>query len=219
MHLLDTLFDKIFIINLDNRPEKWEKCLENLKKHDIKNYERFSAIRPQISQVPVTYYNKLVFGHFKDDPKYICGAVGCKMSHHTVIKMAKERNYKKILILEDDFEFAENLDSVLADHEKLIRNLPWDMLYFGGNHLTTLHHVNKNLYRAISINTTHAYAINSSIFDMVLDKLLVCGSEIDYFYRSQIHLTYQTLCIFPSLAVQRQGYSDIVNANVNYNMK
>jgi len=215
-HLLDTLFDRIFIINLDNRPEKWKQCLEQLVTHNIKNYERFSAIKPQYSQIPKNYYNKLVFYHFINDPKYVTGAVGCKLSHHTIVKTAKERGYKRILILEDDFEFKDNMNQILQDHEKLIRNLPWDMLYLGGNYMASLHLVNKNLFRATSINTTHAYAVNHTLFDLIINDSLASGAEIDYFYRKEVHLTKQTLCINPSIITQRQGYSDILNVQVNY---
>lgn len=218
MHLLDTLFDKIFIINLDTRPEKWEKCLEQLVSNKIENYERFSAIKPQYTQIPKNYYNKLVFSQFINNSRYVTGAVGCKMSHHSVVKIAKERGYKKILILEDDFQLKDSFNQVLQDHEKLIKNLPWDMLYFGGNYMTNLHPVNKNLYRATSINTTHAYALNQTVFDLIIDNVLPSGAEIDYFYRKQIHMTYHTLCIYPSIITQRQGYSDILNINVNYKM-
>ena len=44
------------------------------------------------------------------------GIVGCGLSHLNVLKIAKERKYKNILILEDDFLF-------LVSSEKFFENL------------------------------------------------------------------------------------------------
>ena len=43
---------------------------------------------------------------------YQIGCLGCLMSHVQVCKLALERNYKNILILEDDTEFIHNLDTL-----------------------------------------------------------------------------------------------------------
>ena len=62
------------------------KALERLRKFNIK-YERFNAIsRPDF------------------------GIIGCTQSHLEIIKMAKQNNYKNILILEDDFTFTVSKD-------------------------------------------------------------------------------------------------------------
>ena len=33
MSILDTFFDKIFVINLDSRKDRWEECQELFKKY------------------------------------------------------------------------------------------------------------------------------------------------------------------------------------------
>ena len=59
MNILNTYFDKIFIINLDSRTDRWKECEELLKLYDITNYERVSAIRPFYKEIPKDYYNNL----------------------------------------------------------------------------------------------------------------------------------------------------------------
>jgi GR25 family glycosyltransferase involved in LPS biosynthesis len=72
---------KIFYINLDKRKDR-RKHMENiLKGYD---YERVSAI--------------------EDEDGYI----GCAKSHILCLKMAKQRNLDKVIILEDDFMFYKN---------------------------------------------------------------------------------------------------------------
>ena len=51
---INTYFDKIFIINLDKRTDRWNTIVENLKQNNIYNYERISAIQPH----PTKFKNK-----------------------------------------------------------------------------------------------------------------------------------------------------------------
>jgi glycosyl transferase family 25 len=73
--------DKIFYINLEKRKDRREEIEKELDTFGL-NYERFEAI---------------------ETPGF--GILGCGISHLSVLKLAKERKYKNILILEDDFTF------------------------------------------------------------------------------------------------------------------
>jgi len=73
--------DKVIYINLDIRQDRREDLEKLLQEYGIEA-ERYPAI-------------------FKD-----FGIVGCGYSHLNVLKLAKERGYKNILILEDDFIFT-----------------------------------------------------------------------------------------------------------------
>ena len=81
--------DRIFFINLDHRTDRRVEIENEL---DIKGleYERFPAIRHET-----------------------IGGVGCGRSHIGVLRLAKERGYKRILVLEDDFMFTtDSLDII-----------------------------------------------------------------------------------------------------------
>ena len=77
---MSTNIDRIFYINLEDRPNRKEFMEDQLKLLDIP-FERFPAI---------------------DSRK---NGVGCTRSHLEIYKLAKDRGYKTILILEDDFQF------------------------------------------------------------------------------------------------------------------
>jgi glycosyl transferase family 25 len=83
MSIINKYIDKVIYINLDKRTDRRAELEQELNRFDVP-YERFSA-----------HYNN-------------SGIVGCGYSHLSVIKLAKERNYKNILILEDDFTFTVN---------------------------------------------------------------------------------------------------------------
>lgn len=74
--------DKIFYINLDKREDRKKEIEDELTKYELEG-ERYSGIYTPHS-----------------------GIVGCGYSHLNVLKLAKERGYKNVLILEDDFEFV-----------------------------------------------------------------------------------------------------------------
>ena len=72
--------DKIIYINLEHRLDRFIEINAELSNMGLEA-ERFNAI-----------------SHSK-------GIVGCGYSHLEVLKLAKSRGYKNILILEDDFVF------------------------------------------------------------------------------------------------------------------
>ena len=76
--------DRIIYINLDYREDRKEEIEREIDKMDLnEKTERFRGIRV-VDQ----------------------GILGCTKSHLAVLKLAKERGYKNVLILEDDFEFV-----------------------------------------------------------------------------------------------------------------
>src|SRR3989338_1323938 len=46
-------FDQIYILNLDRRADRWERMKQQLAKHQIHDYQRFSAID---SQDPIVFF-------------------------------------------------------------------------------------------------------------------------------------------------------------------
>ena len=73
--------DKIIYINLEKRKDRKQQIEEELNKFELP-FERFDAISTE---------------HM--------GILGCTQSHLEVYKLAKQRKYKNVLILEDDFFF------------------------------------------------------------------------------------------------------------------
>ena len=100
---------KIIYINLDRRTDRNQEMLDEFKKMNITNFERFSAI----PTCP--------------------GTIGCGQSHIRVLQIAQQRQYDNILILEDDFTFLvtrEQLDQCLHHIFEEFQE-PWDVIMFG----------------------------------------------------------------------------------------
>ena len=220
---INTFFDKIFVINLDHRKDRWNESLKLFEKYHISNYERISAVKPIYKDIPKKYYSNLVVNQTE---WYVTGAVGCKLSHLKVIKLAKERNYKNFLVLEDDFSIdKDNFEDIIQKVISEINIIPeWDMIYLGGNNLIKPNKIKyyadekEGIFQYIhvptKINTTHAYAMNSSIFDKCIEEIENCSTEIDDYYKRNIQNKMKVYCVYPSLMKQRKSVSDIFKNSV-----
>ena len=211
--LLNTFVDKIFIINLKERKDKYEKITKQLKELNITNYERFEAIKPTQWQI---LHNPYLQALYKNNCFGI-GVIGCKLSHAKAIELAKERKYKSILILEDDArflkDFEENLKSAIGQLE-LIKE--WDMLYLGANHKKKGIVQTKNLKRVFNAYTTSSYIIKDTLYDEVLNNAIKEQCEIDTFYVNFIQKKYKVLGVHPNFIDQYPSKSDISGNMTDY---
>jgi len=210
--------DKIYIINLKERNNRWKKCVEQLSKYNITNYERFDAIKPDLSKINPIQYSK---NNLKINKKYIIGALGCKLSHLNIITDAKLNNYKQILILEDDFLLTNNFIEKFSNISENIQthNINIDMLYLGFSIVRQNPYKNtviNNLKKLTNGHTTHAYILNQSFYNTIIDEIANCYCEVDVCY-AKMQKKYDNIYgIYPCLISQRASFSDIINKNVNY---
>ena len=167
---LSDFFNNIFIINLKRRPDRLDKVKKRLSKYNI-NYEIIEAIDGR--DIKITQ----IFNDLKKNKLTklnTLGELGCIMSHIKAIKLAKERNYKNILILEDDILINKNIESMLWK----INTVPsgWELLYLGCSHLygTVDYNLLKysNYYR-VKKDTygTFAYVLSQTVYDIMINKL------------------------------------------------
>jgi len=186
---LNKYFDHIYLINLDSRPDRLKKTHSALSHFNI-DYERFSAIHAPFETIPL----KTCLEFEQNDPKYISGAYGCKLSHLGIIADAKEKQYDNILILEDDFILRSNYREIAtsAFNQLSEYGLSWDMFYFGGLYQWGgfykngsrwfQEYVGKNVLKLKGAMTTLAYGLSSSLFDFILKRAVNEYCEIDIFY-------------------------------------
>lgn len=211
-------FDKIFCINLDDRKDRWKECCEIFNKYEmIHKVERFSALR---------------FKH--EDPSLIkaMGQIGCSMSHFEVINKAKQENLNNFLVLEDDFCFEFEPNELFAKMNLSLSELPekWDMFYLGGN-LDSSYNINPiekhsdNLFKLNACHTTHAFAVNNSIYNTILkdkpslDELQFWYNKytvIDVYFSKAILSKNNCFISNPILSLQRPGFSNIEQKNYDY---
>lgn len=194
-NILDEYFDKIFIINLDSRLDKWIHMERVMEKNNIKNYERFSGIVPTDEDI-IKYGFDLSpnFDMSYDKETYNRGSLGCLLSHVSVVRIAKERGYKNVVILEDDMYFVEDWERKLKDTMIELEKVEWDMFYLYFSPIMPQIYsgkFNDILNRSIRIISAAAYVVNESIYDIILDNAINYKREIDVFYMDYIQINYE----------------------------
>jgi GR25 family glycosyltransferase involved in LPS biosynthesis len=221
--------NKIFIINLESRPDRKEHILNEMKKQNIteNNYEFFKAIRPTPEEVlewnpKYCEYNQR---HIHRDKfvGYTQGSLGCLKSHVEICRIALERGYENILILEDDTEFVNSIDNFIKYSKKI--NNSYDMLYLAGRY------INKNpnkqsvsnmphiTIKSNNILTTGSYCIKKPAMEYLINNINNYSKEIDVFYVEKIQSNFDCYLCIPNITKQRDGYSDIQQNNVNYKLE
>lgn len=129
--------DYIYLINLDQRPQKWRSCIEQLEPYQIRPF-RFSAVNgwelgiETLNELGVQYdgapINPPLMGtcylpdqHFEPFHEliqapgrtYYChcmsrGAIGIVLSHLSILQDAYDRGFETIWVMEDDIEVIKN---------------------------------------------------------------------------------------------------------------
>lgn len=213
---ISSFFDKIFVINLLERPERWENIKNELQKAGITNYERLDAFKVNHLKLPESYYSRMQPNtDTLNIDRYLSGSCGCKLSHLKAVSTGIERGYHNILILEDDVQFIDKASEVL---EKTIAKLPhdWEMLYLGGNHLTPPTWCGWKLKKIQRSFTSHAYGVNLKTVGKKILEARECGTEIDVFYAKSVQPRRKCYLSHPSIAFQRPGHSDILGIKTDY---
>ena len=197
--------DKIFYINLDKRMDRRDQIEHELKEYNLyDNAERFQAI------------------HTPDQ-----GILGCTMSHLAVIKLAKERNYNQVLILEDDFYFViskEEFENELTTFFE--RNIPYDVCMISYKINESKQTEYPFLTKVIDAQTGSGYIIHQSFYDTLIK---VFEDAIEPLRETQQHWIYANDQIWKTIQPnskwyalttrcgrQRDGFSDNSNRYQEY---
>lgn len=149
--------DGVIIINLKHRADRLKRMMEDLDKSG------FSHQNTEILEA--TYIPKN-------------GAKGCSHSHYRAIQLAKEKGWNNAMILEDDFKFILEPETVNLIVKNIMNDVPnWDviMLHWGINGLdkrTQQVHPNakKVTHPKRGAWTTTGYIVNKKIFDKLEDN-------------------------------------------------
>lgn len=194
---LDQLFPSGYLINLDERKDRWELCDNEFYK--INYYaERFPAI------------------------KHEQGKIGCYLSHLEVLKKAQEKN-QNVLIMEDDVEFDEDCRTFLEKALDELCDLDFDMAYFGGNILRPFFQASKHWARLSHCQSTHCYSVNKKFLPIVINFLesnptAKNGLCLDQLYADYLIPNCRAYIIVPMIARQRSDFSTIENREMNYDI-
>lgn len=200
-------FSQIVYINLDQRRDRNVRMKRQLRELNVPKdrITRFEGI--------------------KSTP----GTIGCVKSHIAVLDMAITEGWEDVLILEDDFEFMRDAQSVTRLNAWLntLNAIRWDVAFLAANyrHVTPLKSVDY-LLRVNRAWCACAYRVNRHYFATLLDNfrqslaLLETGNEpqqvaLDVHWW---HLMMKDcwLGMYPCAGFQIPDRSDIENTVVDY---
>lgn len=149
--------DFIYMINLDQRPEKFERCVQQLGFYGIEPY-RFSAVNgwelslEAINDLGVPFEPWMAGGMwatFYELPTeqheviqaigrtYFChcmakGAIGIVLSHLSVLQDAYDSGYERIWVMEDDIDLIRDphcISDLVDQLDQIVGKGEWDILF------------------------------------------------------------------------------------------
>jgi len=222
-HLLDhpnRFFDKIFIINLDRCPDRWNRVTRNLLDHGIVNFERQPGISlprgDPVDIIPQPFYSNLEAygGRFRFDANYILNCVGTNIAHQAIIRKASKRGYKRILILEDDVFFSPGAISDFYRTASTLRGEPWQLLYLGykrsRSSFPTTPLTTELVRPKQFIRGAYGYAVQASLFPVLLQMPPYGGMELDVFFEYVICKRGRAICFRKPIISHRDGLESTI---------
>lgn len=189
-----SLFPLKVCINLDRRPERWQRIQRAFTAHGIESVQRFSAIDGNDLSLPKNWI-------------HTPGAYGCLLSHVRVVREARDAGVSSVLIFEDDAVFDPQFNEKFAT---FIQELPadWDMLFLGALHKDEPVKVSEHISRITKANSTFAYAIRNTVFDAFIEL----NSRAEHVLDMNSYLLQQRFncyCFMPNLVWVQAQFSDV----------
>jgi glycosyl transferase family 25 len=192
------VLDRVFYINLDHRTDRRTEIESELETMALSSIsERFPAIRHET-----------------------IGGVGCGRSHIEVLKLAKERGYSQILVLEDDFMLTVDQET-LEENLAQITDLNFDVCLLSYNLQNSRESGYPFMKRVLEAQTTSGYIVKSHYYDaliQVFSDAVVGFEQTNYHWIYAIDVAWKVLqardtwyCFNPRLGKQRPSYSDCGN--------
>lgn len=195
--------DKIFYINLDRRIDRRNEIEQELNNVELQ-YERFPAIHND------------------------SGIVGCGYSHLAVLKLARDRGYKNVLIFEDDFKFLVSKSELEHYLERLFNSFNnFDVCFLSYNCRNFLEIPGHSfIKRVFDSHTASGYIVNESCYSKLID---IYETAIPLLETTGEHWNYANdmawkplqhqdmwICFDKRLGKQRPSYSDNTNRFEDY---
>lgn len=210
--MLNTVFDRVYVINLSRREERWNEFFQRIPKNWPFHFpERYKAIDGALATPP-------------DWWKEGNGAWGCYKTHVRIMEDCLNNDFSSVLILEDDAVFVEDFQEkakLFLDH------LPddWEMIYLGGQHIQENirlpRKVNEWVFRPYNVNRCHCYGFRNRFAIEKAYRHLHDYSgwnvphHVDH-YLGELHKRMESGLYSPRewLVGQAAGQSDICNSDL-----
>jgi glycosyl transferase family 25 len=186
---METNFPPVFVINLEDRKDRWNEIQQNFKSWPVK-LERIDAV--------------------KESP----GWKGCLKSHKKAAQIALDNKLPWVLVLEDDC-IPANGNTSFTQFRSLLPYLwetreSWEIFSGGPTVLYDYQIIQKEpILFSVKSYGAHFMLIQEKAYKKIINSP---EEPIDVFYKNSI----KCLCTYPHIAYQKEGVSDIEGKEVDY---
>jgi GR25 family glycosyltransferase involved in LPS biosynthesis len=194
---MNQYFDKIYCLNQDSRPDRWEQAKAE--------FDRVGIQVERVATIPADQPNKS-----------FC------LSQYAMLRKFLGTDGQTLLTFEDDVIFKDmrHLDSAM-------RELPpnWDILYLGANITEGVFGIQEQppiryspyLFRVRKAWTTHAISYSRRAIEAIVSNYPIYTFEMyDQWLNGGFLSIYNCFLINPMICWQRPGKSDLWNCDADY---
>jgi glycosyl transferase family 25 len=194
--------DAFIFINLEKRPDRRREVLQELQKLGVPDNKIFRINAVQGSDACPAYS-------------------ACTKSHLLAVKLAIDKSFNRVCILEDDFilhisptEFNRSVGRAFT-----ILGKNFDLLYLSMTpHVIKVHPKMSNLHKITSSLGTGAMIMNKSFLKKmksIYEEALKKDIYVDVMIQKH-QPAHKMFGFYPPISRQRPGFSDIENKHVDY---
>ncbi len=234
MHTINSVFDKVYVINLDRRKDRLIAISQKLIRLGI-HFERIEAV-DGYTEENIKQFSEYFNRPFDDEKAHELekskkrkilmgpGAIGILKSYKNLILDAKENELKRILVFEDDALFIKKFNEKFDGFYEETVNIDWKILALGATQHVwdfpdclsyssgKLEYSKKEHYYYPKITRgAFALGLDHRIFDPLLEEIEKMNAPIDSGPVCKIYSENYGECIVaqPNLVVADVSSSDI----------
>ena len=213
--MISAYFDKIYVLNLQKRKERLDLIQKRLSFCDIENYEVFNGVDGDILE---KIHKDVKYDSFANS-----AYLACSLSHLSIYNHAIEKNYKRILVIEDDCVIHKKANTIFVNLQHTAPEIfasNWDLMYLGfiplSDDLQNWDYgvfadkfITSNLFRPKNLWGLYSYGISQHM--MIETKAKYMESfpmELDRYFVNNIQPKNNSIAICPQLFAAPDGYSD-----------
>jgi GR25 family glycosyltransferase involved in LPS biosynthesis len=204
---LNKIYDQIYLINLERRPDRLALMKYRLDDLGIK-YVKVNAVDG------MKYQN--MFNTLRNNQLKNLGELGIILSFIGILRDAQKNGYKKILCFEDDANFINNFNEELVNKQYLLNYQKYPVIYLGAFQPrwtdTNKKLISNKGYYEIDNFTYGCFGISFTniIYEPLIRAINKYKLPIDnVFLKLAKDMNFRGLVIYPNLLIQDRTTSDI----------
>ena len=197
---INDIVDKAYCINLKRRSDRLE------------------LVGPEFTNanIDVEIVEAVDGWEIAEYPELARGAAGCLQSQLNILTNALEQNYESVAIFEDDVFFVPDFESQFATFYDQVPD-DWQFIYLASfTGFGFAQKVSENVDKITNGWSAHAVLFRRPVIEHIVNLEDIGRNPIDVTY-GVAQLKFPAYSAIPSLAGQREDFSDIEDTFVDYN--